>query len=167
VGVRRWLAIFVLGLLLAAAGCGSDDDSSDDAASSDTAPATTTGAAETGSADLTSYKGIYVAQLDKAELAQAAGPKAGFPGGTWRMSIAGTEANNIRLEPGDFDLQAVAISGDEITFAPDLSCETAQGRTEQSVFRIEKTSTGLRFTAVKPSCKSDAAALTLAEWRGV
>ena len=146
---------------MALAGCG-DDDSGDDNSSSATDTTATT-----SSADLTAYKGIYVADLSAAELRKNGASEGDFPGGTWRLSIASTAPNNIRVEPGGFDLEAVSVDNGQVTFAPDTTCPSVEGRTQQSIFKIEKTPTGIRFVAVKPSCKSDAAPLTLGDWRGV
>ena len=128
----------------------------------------------TAQASLADFKGVYVATLKNPELSDAAGPRARWPTGLWRMAFGTRDPKTARtpgkavveFSPGQFELSVLDLKGGRITFAPDRTCDTAKGRTQNSVFAISKTSTEVRFTPVTPSCKSDAAVLTLGRWRG-
>jgi hypothetical protein len=128
----------------------------------------------TAQASLTDFKGVYVATLKNPELSNAAGPRARWPTGLWRMAFGTRDPKTARtpakavveFSPGQFELSVLDLKNGRITFAPDRTCDTVKGRTQNSVFGISKTSTEIRFTPVTPSCKSDAAVLTLGRWRG-
>jgi hypothetical protein len=131
-------------------GCGSSSDT------------TTTPASHSA---LSAYKGIYVATIKKSDLRREGATEPDALAGMWTtLSIAQTDPNTIRVEPGGFDLQAVAFANGQVTFAPDPSCPSVEGRTKPSVFKIEKTRNGLRFVAVTPACRADSAALVLGDW---
>jgi hypothetical protein len=137
-------------------GCGSDSKK-------DT---TTQQTATTGQPSLADFRGVYVATLKNPELANAAGPRARWPTGLWRMAFGTRDPKVLEFSPGQFELSVVDLKNGRITFAPDHGCDTPVGRTRNSVFEISKTTTGVRYTAVTPSCKADAAVLTLGQWRG-
>jgi hypothetical protein len=146
--------------LVAATGlgaCGSDDGDN---------ATTTQGSTSTTSSSIADFKGVYTATLKNPELADAAGPRAHWPTGLWRMAFGTREPNIVTLSPGDFELSVADLTDRRITFAPDRTCDTKKGQTKNSVFAIVKSSTGVRFTAITPSCRSDAAVLTLGDWRG-
>jgi hypothetical protein len=153
--MRAPFASFLIAIAIpfALADCGSDDS----------ATATTDSLAAT--ADLTPYKGIYVAEIKKADLVQkgATGPDA--PGGTWTLSIAETDPGQFRVDPAGFDLRPTRVSNGRVTFAPNTVCPSAEGRTKPSVYEIQKTDIGIKFLLVKAGCPPDAAPLTLGNWR--
>jgi hypothetical protein len=137
--------------------CGSSDKK--DTASSPQNPST-------AQPSLADFKGVYVATLKNPELADAAGPRAHWQTGLWRMAFGTRDPKIVEFSPGQFQLSVLDLNAGRITFAPDRTCDTVTGRTKNSVFTITKTSTGVGFTPVTPSCKSDAAVLTLGRWRG-
>ena len=143
---------FCLGVI----GCGSNDNS--DSASTQK---TTTTTSQPGLAD---FKGVYITTLNNPELANAAGPRAHWPTGNWRMAFGTQDPKLLEFFPGQFQLTVVDLKGDQITFAPDRGCDTSTGRNLNSVFKITKNGNQVRFAAVKPSCKADAAVLTLGQW---
>jgi hypothetical protein len=156
------LAWLLIASLLAAAslgvtGCGSDSKK-------DTSSTQKT--ATTGQPSLADFRGVYVATLKNPALANAAGPRAHWPTGLWRMAFGTRDPKVLEFSPGQFELSVLDLKDGRITFAPDRGCDTPNGATQNSVFEISKTSTGVRFTSVTPSCKADAAVLTLGQWRG-
>jgi hypothetical protein len=167
VSIRRCSGVLTVSLILVVffSACGSSDKK--DTAS--TQPNTST-----AQASLADFKGVYVATLKNPELANAAGPRARWPTGLWRMAFGTRDPKTARtpgkavveFSPGQFELSVLDLKDGRITFAPDRTCDTVKGRTQNSVFTITKTSTGVGFTPVTPSCKSDAAVLTLGRWRG-
>lgn len=155
---RQCSGVLTVSLILVASfsACGSSGDK-------DTASPQQSTTAQAGLAD---FKGVYIATLNNPELSNAAGPRARWPTGLWRMAFGTRDPKIVEFSPGQFQLSVLDLKDGRITFAPDRTCDTVKGRTQNSVFAITKTSTGVGFTAVKPSCKSDAAVLTLGRWRG-
>jgi len=142
-------------LCLSAIGCGSNDKGDS---------ASTQKTATTSQPSLADFSGVYNATLKNPELANAAGPRARWPTGLWRMAFGTRDPKLLEFFPGQFQLTVVDLKDGRITFAPDQGCDTATGRTQNSVFTITKNGNQVRFGAVKPSCKADAAVLTLGQW---
>jgi hypothetical protein len=147
--------VFVSVWCLGAVGCGSSDKKSS------TNPPTS---ASTGRPGLADFSGVYIATLKNPELANAAGPRAHWQTGSWRMAFGTRDPKLLEFFPGQFQLTVADLKNGRITFAPDQGCDTATGRTQNSVFTITKSGNQVRFGAVKPSCKADAAVLTLGQW---
>jgi hypothetical protein len=145
------LTAFCFGVI----GCGSNDNG--DSASTQN----TTTTSEPG---LANFRGVYISTLKNPELANAAGPRAHWPTGNWRMAFGTRDPKLLEFFPGQFQLTVAGLKGDQITFAPDLGCDTPTGRNENSVYKITKNGNQVRFASVKPSCKADAAVLTLGQW---
>jgi hypothetical protein len=156
-GRRLWVLPVSLIVLASFGACGSSDKK-------DTA--STQQNTSTAQPSLADFKGVYVATLKNPELSNAAGPRARWPTGLWRMAFGTRDPKIVEFSPGQFQLSVIDLKDGRITFAPDRTCDTVKGRTENSVFAITKTSTGVGFTPVTPSCKSDAAVVTLGRWRG-
>jgi hypothetical protein len=142
-------------LCLGAIGCGSSGKS-DSGGTQKTAPTSQPGLAD--------FSGTYIATLKNPELANAAGPRARWPTGPWRMAFGTRDPKLLEFFPGQFQLTVVDLKDGRITFAPDQGCDTPTGRTQNSVFTIAKQGNQVRFRSVKPSCKADAAVLTLGQW---
>jgi hypothetical protein len=87
------------------------------------------------------------------------------PTGLWRLQLTRQQAEFSDPKGSGMTLTVKALSDTQVTFAPDLSCEARGGRQQDSVFRITKTTIGVRFSVIKASCPSDIAVLTSAEWR--
>ena len=149
------LGVLLSAFCLGAVGCGSDNNGDS------TSTQTSTPSAQPGLAD---FRGVYITTLKNPELANAAGPRAHWPTGNWRMAFGTRDPKLLEFFPGQFQLTVVDLKGDQITFAPDRGCDTATGRNQNSVFKITKNGNQVRFAAVKPSCKADAAVLTLGQW---
>jgi hypothetical protein len=154
--VYRLLICVLVASALASCGSGDSKTPTSDPPPSD--PQATT-------ADLTPYAGIHVATIKKAELVREGAAGRDAPGGTWTLSIAQTDPDLVRVEPAGFDLRATRLSNGRVTFAPNTVCPYNVGRTKTSVYRIEKTSIGIRFVVVKRGCVPDAAPLILGHWR--
>ena len=153
--IRSFLGALLTVLCLGAIGCGSDNNDNS------TSTQASTPSSQPGLAD---FRNVYITTLKNPELANAAGPRAHWPTGNWRMAFGTRDPNLLEFFPGQFQLTVVDLKGDQITFAPDRGCDTATGRNENSVFKITKNGNQVRFAAVKPSCKADAAVLTLGQW---
>ena len=149
------LGVLLTAFCLGAIGCGSSDNSD-----SSTTQATTA----TSQPGLADFRGVYITTLNNPALENAAGPRAHWPTGNWRMAFGTRDPKLLEFFPGQFQLTVVDLKGDQITFAPDTGCDTAAGRNLNSVFKITKNGNQVRFAAVKPSCKADAAVLTLGQW---
>jgi hypothetical protein len=165
IGRRSWALTASLTLAVFLSACGSSDKKDTASTQQTTLPA---------QASLADFKGVYVATLKNPELADAAGPRAHWPTGVWRMAFGTRDPKTARtpgkavveFSPGQFELSVLDLKNGRITFAPDRTCDTVKGRTTNSVFMITKTSSGVGFTPVTPSCKSDAAVVILGRWRG-
>ena len=156
VHLRLIVAACIVGSSAVFAGCGSSSKST----------ATSTAAAPTPTATASPAagpEGLYVVTLAPAQLQVTGNP----PPGRWSLSLGRRQAELTDPKGSGTTLTVKALSPTRVTFAPDLSCEARAGRQQDSVFRITRTSAGVRFSVVKASCPSDIAVLTGALWRHV
>jgi hypothetical protein len=151
---RLVVAICIVGLGGAFAGCGSSSKTTSESTAA--APST----AATASAAV-GPEGRYSVTLTPAQLHVPGSP----PPGTWSLALGRRTAEILDPKGSGTTLTVKALSPTQVTFAPDGGCEAPGGRRRDSVFRITQTSAGVRFSVISASCPSDVAVLTSAVWR--